>query len=620
MAQLAVLAQFAAGHSSATTFAAIFQRGVIDRKVRDRLTQVRKVVTAAIARGAPDLGGVDASTHAFLSALQVWHVSEGPRGADYLAALDRLSPIATSYGLKPIDLFGHLTALAQDWGVTAGVVDASSVRRQLRRRGLGLRESTSEDLQSVGRVESVDADAVVRGPVAAVGLTDMLDKAERMLADADPAAASSYAQIASRLEAAGYWPHAAFMRRQEAEATQRAGHPDEAMIALMGLAWNHLEVVQPWEAGFALEDGRRPDWAEKLSISVGRARKAVGAAVWVAKGSDLEGFIAAFDALEEGDPYRERAAAFLCEEAIAAAAPQHVVERRNVLEAIVLASAARHDDAAQRSAARVQMCLADATGRWAAITPEIHRRYRRPIVAWAHARYGRYLALSGDGPGAQQQYLLAIERACVERMFDDAADWLYALRTVRHWYSDIGRDEQHPLAQALRANSTPSGLPGSPHTAEHARRAMLDLDSPSEALRTAQRWRWQTVVRGQLAEELEAVRSLAQLQQRLGQVEEAVHSFVRAGAPDQAAKAAKALPDRPARLQVNMHVTPVEAAGRPRSRRSPRLPIFLVMTTRRRGRAPLSAKSPHPTQMSVPGARRRDLGPRRPGSAMRRPY
>ncbi|GAA1818401.1 hypothetical protein HC028_17275 [Planosporangium flavigriseum] len=554
--QLAALTNFARGHTAEETFADVFEPGVVNQPLRDRRDQVRKAVEAAIAEGAPDLGGVAVSAHALLSALHVWRVSDGDDGADYLAALDRLTPAAESFGVNPVDLFGHLASLAQGWGVVAGVVDATSIRRQLRRRGLGLRKTAGDG--PVVDPHKVDADAVVRGPVAALELDGALDQAERLLAAGDPSAADLFADMANRLEEARFWPHAAIMRRREADARQSAGYSDDAVIGRVGLAWAHLDAVQPWEAGFALNDGRRPGVAERVSALAARVSKAVDAAVWVAKGSDLDGLVTAFDGLEEGDPYRERAAAFLCEEAIADARPDVMLDRRDLLEAVARTAAGHGDGPTRRCGARIQMCIADATGQWAPLLPEIHRRYPRPIVAWAHARYGRHLALSGDGAGAQTQYLLAIERACVAEMFDEAADWLYALRTVRFWYADFETDDQHPLAQALRPNAKPSQLPGSPHTAEHALRAMLDEGKPREALQRVQRWRWQAVVRAQLTEEIDAVESLGTLLQRHDEIQAAIKCFVRAGAEKEAAAAARYLPDAPAHLDTDM-LAPVES-------------------------------------------------------------
>ncbi len=83
------------------------------------------------------------------------------------------------------------------------------------------------------------------------------------------------------------------------------------------------------------------------------------------------------------------------------------------------------------------------------------------------------------------------------------------------WYDDFLKDEQHPLAQALRPHAKPSTLPGSPHTAERALRAMQDADKPDTALQAVRRWRWQAVIRGQFTEEIEALETLGTLLQGL---------------------------------------------------------------------------------------------------------
>ena len=165
--QLRELSLFARGHTVPETFEPVFSPNVVEKPLRDRLIHIRDAVDAAIAAGAPDLGGTDVATHAFLAALRVWRVSEGDDGHDYLGALDRITPVAESFGISSIDLFGHLASLAQGWGVVAGVVDAGTLRRHLRRRGLGLRHTTGAP-QAVS--DHIDADAVVRGPVAALVL------------------------------------------------------------------------------------------------------------------------------------------------------------------------------------------------------------------------------------------------------------------------------------------------------------------------------------------------------------------------------------------------------------------------------------------------------------------
>jgi hypothetical protein len=106
-------------------------------------------------------------------------VSEQDDGADFLAALDRLTPLAQAYSTEPISLFGHLAAIAQGWGIVAGDVNAAGLRRQLWRRGLGLRRPAAREQRD--RLNDIDADAVWRGPIAALGLATDLGTAEQLL-------------------------------------------------------------------------------------------------------------------------------------------------------------------------------------------------------------------------------------------------------------------------------------------------------------------------------------------------------------------------------------------------------------------------------------------------------
>jgi hypothetical protein len=176
-----------------------------------------------------------------------------------------------------------------------------------------------------------------------------------------------------------------------------------------------------------------------------------------------------------------------------------------------------------------------------------------------HARWGRFCALSGDSAGAQYHYLEAIDRASTEEMFDEAADWLYALRTVRYLYGESSSNDEHSLAHALRPQSRPSSLPGSQHTGELALGAMLDETTPKEALQRCERWRWQAVVRAQVTEERRAVEGIGTLLEREGDIAAAIQSYVRAGDYKKASAAAGNLPDRPALIGPSL-LTPVPPA------------------------------------------------------------
>lgn len=241
--------------------------------------------------------------------------------------------------------------------------------------------------------------------------------------------------------------------------------------------------------------------------------------MWTAKGAELDGLVVAFDALGADDLYRAHTAALLAEQAIAGEQSEIVVHRLRVLRSIADQAFTSPDELTRRCAVRIRMCVADATGEWIELVREVQFREPPPIVAWVHARYARFLAVSGDGAGAQEQYLDAIERASTKEMFDEAAEWLYALRKVRWMYGMLPTDEQadeHSLARALRPHAKPSTLPGSQHTGELALGAMADETTPHEALQCCRLWRWQAVVRADLSEESHAVKGMGTLQGAAG--------------------------------------------------------------------------------------------------------
>jgi hypothetical protein len=533
-------------HAQHETFAQPFVPGVVRKELRSRLTHVERTFEKAIAGGAPDLGGAKQATHLFLSSLHVWCPSVSDEGADLRAVLDQLDPIADEYGVTALDLFGHLEALAKTSGPAAGVVDTGWIRRRLHRRGLIKKSSDPADV-----MQQIDAEAVVSGPFAALNLQGDVDRAEAMLTDGDARAIEAFGAIAERLRGTPYQHHATMMLRKQANALQADGRDDEATIVRVGLVWDDLDRVRSWEAGFALNDGTRPGVQLAVSPPTERVLAIAHAAVWRAKGSAMKDFVAAFDALMPGDLYLDRAAVFLAEEAIAADQPELIVDRLELLRGIASDASKSTDEATRRLAIRLRMCLADATGEWIELVRAV-RQYPWPIVAWVRARYARYVALAGDGAGAEEHYLDAIEYASTKEMFDEAATWLYALRSVRIMYERFEADQQHPVAQALRPHAKPSNLPGSPHTAELALQSMLNGKEPHEALQRAERWRWQAVVRADLTDEMRAVRAIGTLQERQGDQQAAIISYVRTGAGETAEASASRLPEQPAHIDIQL--------------------------------------------------------------------
>jgi hypothetical protein len=341
LAELSSLTEeWAHQHANHETFNQPFVPGVVREPLRSRLTHVERTVEKAIAGGARDLGGAKQATHLLLSALHVWCPSVRDEGADLRGLLDQLDPIADEYGVTAVDLFAHLEALAKAAGLAAGVVDVGWIRRRLHRRGLVKKSSDPADV-----MEQIDAEAVVSGPFRARNLQADVDRAEAMLSAGDAGAVEAFGAIAEQLRGTPYQHHAEMMLRKQANALQADGRDDEATIVRVGLVWDDLDRVQPWEAGFALNDGTKPGVQLTASPTTERVLAAAHAAVWRAKGSPMEDFVAAFDALTLGDPYVDWAAVFLAEEAIAADQPELIVDRLERLRGIATDASKSTDEA-----------------------------------------------------------------------------------------------------------------------------------------------------------------------------------------------------------------------------------------------------------------------------------
>jgi hypothetical protein len=75
------------------------------------------------------------------------------------------------------------------------------------------------------------------------------------------------------------------MLRERAYALQAAGCDDEATIARVGLAWDDVDRVRAWEAGFALTNGTKPGVQLALSPTTERVLLVANTAVWRARGA-----------------------------------------------------------------------------------------------------------------------------------------------------------------------------------------------------------------------------------------------------------------------------------------------------------------------------------------------
>ncbi|MFE4972859.1 hypothetical protein ACFRAR_12175 [Kitasatospora sp. NPDC056651] len=140
LTQLKRLAQLARAHSTHETFLGVMVPGAIDESVRARFDHVRGAVAQeSAARGVTVQGGdLDELTYRFLKYLRVWIFEVDSEGRDVLEATSRLATLLPAGGPSAYQVFAILRTMAEEWGPSAGVIDAPMVRAALLARGIPL--------------------------------------------------------------------------------------------------------------------------------------------------------------------------------------------------------------------------------------------------------------------------------------------------------------------------------------------------------------------------------------------------------------------------------------------------------------------------------------------------
>jgi hypothetical protein len=401
---------------------------------------------------------------------------------------------------------------------------------------------------------SIAADAVLRGPIAHLGLGDDLRRAEDALRERPAEAAGLLAEIAGRLEDSAFAPHAAPLRELEARALRAADRrADEAWVRI-DLGWHHLHAGDTFSASVqvrAIAEG-----GDANPEDVVRCTNALSVAIGVRReyAVTLEQLAEAVDALTNGDAHRVDAALALAEEAVATRHPGLVEVRAGLLRD--LAAAVPKSREGQVIAARLRMCLADCCDGWGELAATARDAYPPAVTSLVLARHARHLALIPQPEPSVARWRDAIERACVERLNDDAADWLYSLRGVRVQHGLITNDinDPHRHAQALRAAGSGTVLP-EPYRARERALAMLQEQKWPDALEALRRYLWRSVVGADWSGEMDAHELLGDLLVRTGRGPDAIRHYAIAGQSKKLEELAVALRDQPVRLPLEL-ITP----------------------------------------------------------------
>jgi hypothetical protein len=473
---------------------------------------------------------------------------EGADKTDRTAAVVRLRQIiGDGTPSSASDLFARLAELAGQYAAEGADVTEQRLR-------LDLPQIVLAGPRSPGRVR-VSADAMLRGPVAHLGLTQQLADADDRFETDPAAAAAGYGTVSDALADSPYAPHAARIRARQAEALRRAGDAAGAAavdLARMAAALTSSDLSQV----LVIADRIVGPMADQQQELPDRLVRAVGALAALAAYEHypqmpLEQVAAQLDATEPGDPYRLLTAMLLAEHAIAAGRPDIVRTRTATIAAIV--DTASPGDAGRLAAARLLACLADADGDWDRLARTAKAGYPPRVAALLLARHGRHLAITAQPQAAIERYNDAVEQACEAGAYADAADWQFTIRLIRISYGldvmDGTLDDPYRLALALRTAGNDSVIPAPVSPLELALSDLLD-DSLPDALAALRRYRRRAVTLGDWAGERQAEIRLGDLYAAAGEPMTASEHFITAGEADRLSELPRRLPEQTLPLKV----------------------------------------------------------------------
>jgi hypothetical protein len=406
----------------------------------------------------------------------------------------------------------------------------------------------------VVEADSIAADAILRGPIAHLSLTDDVRHAEELMPNHPDEAAVIFGAVAYHLERQGFAPHATTVRERQARALAAAGQRDDEGDVRLALGWHRLAADDVMSVRVQLQAIQQ--WGTGVSDAFANRVRTLdlATALRTTYGISLEEVALAVDRLDQGDPNRADAFLILAEGSVVLGRPEIVAARQEVIESV--AAGLPSDREGQLVAARLRMCVADCIGGWEPLAATARDTYPPDITALVVARSARHLNLVPNGPAAVGRWRDAIERACMEGLNGDAADWLYALRATRIENSLIEGDpnESHRNALVLKAAGTDQVIPEAFSSRERALDDVRDEKWP-DAYEEGLRYLWRSVVVASWVDELEAHELLGGICAKAGRGRDAVDHYIAAGKSGRVEEFAKALRDEAVPLPISL-VTP----------------------------------------------------------------
>jgi hypothetical protein len=365
-------------------------------------------------------------------------------------------------------------------------------------------------------------DALLHGPLVALGRTADLEHANE-IRESDPAeAAQIYGRLRQELEGHGYQGHAAALWENQAAALEEAGETSAAFDERLEMGVRRLERDHPLQltrlATLADGDDRRTAMVAALAAAYR----------WFDDPDAIEELAEAMvvlEPLDESDALR--AATWLAERAIA--------DRRFDLlsdhEALLARLAAAPD------ALRLRLAVAEIGDetRWAEIGQEgLSRAYPAPLSALCCMRAGRHAVWHAEPETANTLYRRAVEFTTEAALFGDALTSLWATIGIAFKFDTLDPWQIQDTLNAADALDWEPTLIESRLNARATALLVLDDEKIPDAQRSLRRLIHLAVVAGDFQIEIEARRRLGRLYESIGVVDPALANYVLAGADKEA--------------------------------------------------------------------------------------
>lgn len=302
------------------------------------------------------------------------------------------------------------------------------------------------------------ADSLLRGPVAALGLEQLLNDATD-LEGSDPAqAASKVRDVTVALDQQGFGGLGTGLRLKEADLLVRAGRASDAAELLAQLAWGEVERGSSY-------------WPQEVPARLRALARDV-------RSKGLTAFLQAIDVIEQwfvqpqtslldllepvrtmrsaGQALADDVALWIGETALAIEDSDALDGVAGELTAIAAAGQTRRLD--DELTVRARLCLADISGEWVDLLRDARRGYLgRRLSSLVHARRGRNLALTARPSDAEDSFRESVDQACMARLPQEAGQ---ALRSILDTHARYGPftdlNEIVKLARTCLAGSTTS--------------------------------------------------------------------------------------------------------------------------------------------------------------------